>query len=63
MKKNNPLLDVDVLYGVGFILAFLGSAAWIGKIAFLEFLAPLGPFGFLIIVVGAIISLVNKFSK
>ena len=61
MKKLKDMLNVDVLYGIGFILVFAGTAAWIKGI--LTFLVPFAPFGALLIVVGAILSLINKFSK
>ena len=61
MKKITDLIDVDILYGIGFILVFAGSASWISGV--LTFLNPLAPFGALLIVVGAIKSLFNKFSK
>lgn len=61
MKGLKDLINVDVLYGVGLILTFAGSAAWIGGM--LTFLTPLAPFGALLIVVGAVMSLINKFGK
>ena len=61
MVKLKDLLDVDVLYGVGLILAFGGGAAWIG--GFLSFLVPLAPFGALLILIGAVKSVANKLSK
>jgi len=61
MKKLKDMLNVDVLYGVGFILTFAGGAAWIKGI--FTWLVPFASFGALLIVVGAVMSLINKFSK
>ena len=46
---------VDVLYGVGFILAFAGG--WF------KWLVPYASFGTLLIIIGAGISLYNQFKR
>jgi len=61
MKKITDLINVDILYGIGFILMFAGTAAWIKGI--FTFLVPFAPFGAFLVVVGAVLSLINKFSK
>ena len=60
MKKDLGKI-VDILYGVGFILTFAGSAAWISGL--LTWLVPFASFGAFAVVVGAGISLVNQFKK
>jgi len=61
--KLKTLIDVDILYGIGFILAFTGQAALLSNLGFLAFLEPMRAIGLLLVVAGAVISIWNKFRK